>query len=598
MATVVGTVYLNGCNYQLAYDLLSQNVDGNYSTVRLYGILNVTNNYVSWSRGSASVHTSGLQGIGTYYSRGSYTVITQDFNFSHDAAGNFSAYIGASLSTTFTSGDTGGTITLPSIPRQANVTSASDFNDEQNPTIKFNNTGGFRINARLEFGGTNIQRNNIPNTGSYTFNLTDSERDLLRSKCPNSNSLSVREVIATCIGGTSETHWSWQDKKMSIINANPLFSNFEYEDTNNTTKALTGNNQIVVKGHSDIKVKISTANKAEAVKNATMKKYQMSITGNNSVDINYSDTQEVNGTINEAKDGVINVYAIDSRNNTTLVSKVATNTINYTDIEANQVNAKAVRDDGGVGKRCNISFNGTFWNGSFGKNVNEITTITYRFKKTTDTTWVTGTSTIIPTIDGNSYSFNGLIKSNNANPDEWDLEDSYNIEITISDKLSAVVINLVLNSAIPTLALSKNGVGIMGKYDESLGGLLQVGGSIISGGKLLWTNPNPTSSFASQTVTLSSDDYDMLEIFYYDYVGTNNMYSTKLIKGNSGNLMAMFQYNDHGYIGSRKVLYNSDTSYMFTNGVTIVQSDNFNRAGTGEWCVPIYIIGYKTGLFE
>ena len=189
MATVVGTTYLNGCNYQLAYDLLSQNIENNTSTVRLYGILNVTNNFVSWSRGTASVHTESA-GIGTYYAKGSHTLITKDFTWNHDSSGNFSSYIGASLSTTFVSGSTGGVITLPSIPRQANVTSATDFTDEQNPTITFNNPGGFRINARLEFAGTNIKRDNIPNTGSYTFNLTDEERNLLRSKC-TSNSMGV-----------------------------------------------------------------------------------------------------------------------------------------------------------------------------------------------------------------------------------------------------------------------------------------------------------------------------------------------------------------------------------------------------------------------
>ena len=50
MATSLGRVYLNGCNYELAYDLLGQNVEGNYSNVRLYGILHVTNNYISWSK--------------------------------------------------------------------------------------------------------------------------------------------------------------------------------------------------------------------------------------------------------------------------------------------------------------------------------------------------------------------------------------------------------------------------------------------------------------------------------------------------------------------------------------------------------------------
>ena len=188
MANIVGQVNLSGCNYQVGYDLLGQNIAGNYSTVRFYGILNVTGTYVSWSRGTASVWGASA-GLATRYNRGSYTVVTQDVNIGHDNQGNYSGTISGSLSTTFVSGTASGGFSLPSIPRQANVTGATDFTDEQNPRITFNNPGGFRINARLEFGGTSIQRDNIPNTGSYTFNLTDSERNLLRSKTPNSNTM-------------------------------------------------------------------------------------------------------------------------------------------------------------------------------------------------------------------------------------------------------------------------------------------------------------------------------------------------------------------------------------------------------------------------
>ena len=111
------------------------------------------------------------------------------------------------------SGSASGNLWAPDIPRQANVTGYNDFNDEQNPTITYNNPGGFRINARLEFGGTNIRRDNIPNTGSYTFNLTDDERKLLRQKCTG-DSMTVRGVIATCIGGTTENYWSYWDRTL------------------------------------------------------------------------------------------------------------------------------------------------------------------------------------------------------------------------------------------------------------------------------------------------------------------------------------------------------------------------------------------------
>lgn len=476
MANIVGQVNLRGCNYQVGYDLLGQNIAGNYSTVRFYGILNVTNNYVSWSRGTASVWGASA-GLATRYNRGSYTVVTQDVNIGHDNQGNYSGTISGTLQTTMPggTGTASGGFSLPSIPRQANVTGATDFTDEQNPRITFSNPGGFRINARLEFGGTSIRRDNIPNTGSYTFNLTDSERTLLRSKTHNSNTMAVREIIATCIGGTTENYWSWQDKKMTIVNANPTFSDFTFKDTNATTVALTGDNQVNVNGYSNIKVTIPVENKAVAKKSATMSKYRLSI-GTNTTDILYSDTKDVTGTILKSESGTYNLYATDSRNNSTLVTKLAKKVIDYTQININSVNASAARNNNGVGKQCIVSFDGTFWNGNFGAVTNHLENITYRFKKTTDSTWITGTSTITVTVDKNKFSFSGKLKSNNENPDEWDLESAYNIEITISDTLSSSILNLILNSGVPTIALAKGGVGIMGKYDNSVGGLLQIGG--------------------------------------------------------------------------------------------------------------------------
>lgn len=476
MANIVGQVNLSGCNYQVGYDLLSQNIAGNYSTVRFYGILNVTNNYVAWSRGTASVWGTSA-GLATRYNRGSYTVVTQDVNIGHDNQGNYSGTITGTLSTTMPggTGTASGGFSLPSIPRQANVTGASDFTDEGNPRITFSNPGGFRINARLEFGGTNIRRDNIPNTGSYTFNLTDSERTLLRSKTPNSNTMTVREVIATCIGGTTENYWSWQDKKMTIVNANPTFSNFTFKDTNATTVALTGDDQVNVNGYSNIKVTIPVENKAVAKKSATMSKYRLSI-GTNTTDILYSDTKDVTGTILKSESGTYNLYATDSRNNSTLVTKLAKSVVQYTPVSINSVNASATRNNNGVGKQCIVSFDGTFWNKSFGAVTNHLDNISYKFKKTTSSEWIDGTSKIEVTVDEDKFSFSGKLKSDNENPDEWNIEESYNIQILISDTLSTSTLNLILNSGVPTIALAKGGVGIMGKYDDSVGGLLQIGG--------------------------------------------------------------------------------------------------------------------------
>ena len=595
MATWLGTTYFDTyANYELSYDLLGQNIQSNYSTVRLYGTLHVTGNYVSWSSGSASVHTES-GGIGTYYSRGDHLLIQRDFTFYHDSNGNFSSWIGGSISTTYKSGSTGGTMTLPKINRQATVTGATDFNDEGNPKITFTNPAGFRINARLEFAGTYINRENIPNTGSYTFSLTNEERKLLRSKIPNSNSLTVREVIATCYSGTTEGAWSYQDKTMALVNANPIFSNFTFEDTNSTTVALTGSNQICVNGFSNIKVSIPTQDKAEAIKSATMNKYKFSI-GTVSTEIVYNDSSIVSRVINNAPNGNFNVYAIDSRNNSTLVTKVASQEIAYEPVYIDKQNSKIERDDNRVGDRAILTLNGTLWNNSFGDVTNDITSITYRLKKTDSSTWIDGTTTITPTITNNSFTFSGLIASDNQDT-TWDLNASYNIEVTISDELSTTVVEFILNSAIPTMCLDKDGVGIMCAYDSSLGGYLQVNGAVIESAKLLWTNPNINQNFSAQDISLNSDDYDILEIFYYDWIGSKNYMSQRVIKGKDTYLFCLFDYNNKSYIGSREIEYTNDTKLHSKTGYSIVDESTFRRQQVDYWCIPIYIVGYKTGLF-
>lgn len=47
-----------------------------------------------------------------------------------------------------------------------------------------------------------------------------------------------------------------------ITNSNPTFNNFTYEDTDEKCKILTGGNQGIIKGYSDVKINISSANKS------------------------------------------------------------------------------------------------------------------------------------------------------------------------------------------------------------------------------------------------------------------------------------------------------------------------------------------------
>ncbi len=189
--------------------------------------------------------------------------------------------------------------------------------------MTFNNAGGFPLNARLEFGGTSIQRNDIANTGAYTFVLTQAERDLLLSKCTTSNSLTVRYVVATKLNGT-ETWWSISDKTMTVVNANPTFNDFTYLDTNTSVVTVTGSNQILVKGKSTVRAVVSSANKMVPIKQATAKNYVVDMdTLNTSVNYATTDLNIDLGVLVNAGTKRLNIRAYDSRNN---------NTIKYKDI--------------------------------------------------------------------------------------------------------------------------------------------------------------------------------------------------------------------------------------------------------------------------
>lgn len=601
MATSLGVTYFdNYANYELAYDLLGQSTEYNESYVRLYGILHVTGYSISWSWGNARVHTES-QGIGTYYSRGDYTVIQKDFTFKHDDNGYFSSWITGGISTSYTSGDTGGTLTLPKINRYPVLNNGSNFTDESNPVFNITAYGTFPIRVKLEAGGNTqlvIRDLSTRNSTNYTLELTNEERETLRNLIPNSNSLKVRETVCA-MNGNTELSVSYKDYTMSIVNANPIFNNFEFEDINPTTLALTGNNKICINGFSNIKATIPLLNKAEAVKSATMSKYRFSIS-DISTDMNYSDDSDVSGVINNVKSGTFNVFAIDSRNNSTLVTKLATREISYEPIYLDKQNCKIERDDNRVGNNAILTINGNIWNNSFGEITNSITSVTYKLKKTNSSEWIDGGTIIEPTITKNKFTFSGMIASDNQDT-SWDLDSSYNVQVIISDELSITTVDLILNSAIPTMSLDKNGVGIMCAYDNSIGGALQVNGKIIDSGKLLWTNPNPNNGFNPQHITLNSDDYDILEIYYYDWCGDNNSYKDmlvqKAIKGYNFLLHSQITFNNSAYAGNRRVIYVNDTTLYFQNTHGIIDNSSFSTGLFAKWNVPLYVIGYKTGLF-
>lgn len=116
--------------------------------------------------------------------------------------------------------------------------------------------------------------------------------------------------------------------------------------------------------------------------------------------------------------------------------------------------------------------------------------------------------------------------------------------------------------------------------------------SIGSSGTLLWTNPSPENSFAAQDLDiLNFDQYDIFEIittecqifkFYGNVLGMQNTYMSYT----SSNF---YVYSRELTIGPGSLLVNDCNYYELTHNRNSIDNDIL---------VPMYVIGYKTNLFN
>lgn len=475
MATTAKTINLTGCNLQLRYDVLSQSVANNSSKVRLYVVLNVTNNYVNWSSGTAWVHTSGSVGISTYYAKGSHTLLTRDYTFTHSSDGTLSIAPGFGISTTFISGSSTGTINLPKIARYATITnSIGDFNDEANPWFDFNNPADSTMSCWLEVnpnGEHLCTRTVTGKSGRYTWTLTEAERNQLRAKLPNANSGKIRIGLYSTISGS--TNASYVDKNFTIVNANPTFTNFEFAETQTTS--LTGSATRFIKGYSDVRITISNANKATAKKGATLVNYQTSIGTKlqKSSNLNYPVTY----TLYDVDNAKIETSIVDSRGNSTKVTKNAT-LVNYTPLSYS--NLKITRQNN-VGTDVVLEFSGKLDKVNFGAVTNSLKSIKYYYKRygAADSTYVQGATTLNPTIDNNgnitiNQAIQGDISGGGFNQNE-----SYTIKLELKDEINTLYSTsfsptATLSSGSPAIAVKGNSVALGRNYDENAGGRVQI----------------------------------------------------------------------------------------------------------------------------
>lgn len=314
---------------------------------------------------------------------------------------------------------------LSTIPRQATMNSAGNFTDEQNPSFTFSNPANASMSCWLEPkpNGDHLATRSLSGTsGTYTWTLTEDERNQLRSRCTDSNSCTCRIGLYSTIGGT--TYASYKDVTMTIVDGNPTFasSNISYEDADSSIVAITGNNQHIVQNQSNLKV---TFTGATAKKSATISKYEITFNGNTQTKT--SATTIDYGKVNSSQNLTVSIKVIDSRGNSTTVTKTITIlgwVLPTASILAKRINN--YEDD----TRLKVSVTISSVN-----NKNAISSIQYRYKKS-------GTST---------YSSYVSINNNEQVIITIDKLYAWDFQIAIKDKFGTTTYNLVIPKGMPIL---------------------------------------------------------------------------------------------------------------------------------------------------
>jgi hypothetical protein len=325
---------------------------------------------------------------------------------------------------------------LSPIPRKATLVTAPNFSDKDNPTITYTNPSG-NVATALEVAiyndsGTQsyIPYRSISKTEtSYTFNLTEEERNNLIRATQDSNSIPIRFYIRTTLG--ENTYLSYLDRTFSINDANPIIRGGVI-DTNEKTKALTGNMNGLIKYYSTA----SAVMFAEAQKGAALDESLFIIRNGNNTKYGTS------GIFENVESNEFVFSAEDTRGNVGTLT-LYIDMVDYVKLTCNMCSN---RPDA-LGNMYVCCF-GNYFNGSFGA-VDNTLTVQYRYY-VTGGTWSEWADMSV-TKDGNSYSASANLTIPNFNNDLY-----YTFETRAIDKLTEISSNSSAVKSIPMFHWGEN----------------------------------------------------------------------------------------------------------------------------------------------
>ena len=357
---------------QILWSSASNGTQANTSTVTATIQLKRPAGWYTQGTWKGSLNVGGMTRQISYHTtvRDSWvTIDTLTTTVSHNADGSGSCYISGILhgptqtSMEGTSVSGSATVKLDDIARFASLVSAPDFHDEEDPVLTYSNPAGegaTTLQACISLDGANadVAYRDVPKTGSsFTFSLTEAERNVLRAATQGANSRQVKFCLRTVIGSSAGT--VSQTKTFTIKDPAPTISPV-ITDSNSITKALTGSSGKLIRYFSNAAVTIGAA----AVK-------QAAITGQKVTCGSKSLTGD--GTIQGVESGSFQFSATDSRGNTT-TRTVTVPFVDYVKLTCDLANQ--IPDASG---NLTVSVSGNCFSGSFGAKTNTLK-VCYRYK--------------------------------------------------------------------------------------------------------------------------------------------------------------------------------------------------------------------------
>lgn len=415
-----------------------------------------------WINGAQVLNRGSAQTWGGQFASGEL-----DIGMNSDGNKNFGSNGEAAIYTAALNAYGSGSWDLPQVPRASQPSvnswpnSTPDVNLGDNITVhmnrasdSFTHTVTVTLNDPADGGsftktlGTGVTNNVVWNSA------TDKDAIYSRNRGNRANSMYVNGYITvtTYQGGTNlgtkttpiYFHFTNPSGEM-----NPLFADYTFEDTNSATVAITGDNQYIIQGQSQLSVTIPSAEKMVAQKSATADFYRFQI-GSINVTEDYvaTDITKLLGTVGVNSSSPLVVTAVDSRG----LTKQVTKTINVLPYQVPQLNPVAQRVNNFetsttinvTGVIARLTMAGTDKNA-----VNATNGLQYRYKKTDTATWGAWNNIATSTSGGNvsMTEFNVNLDRNFA----------WNVEFKLSDKIATTTVAVLVGVGIPIFRIGADG---------------------------------------------------------------------------------------------------------------------------------------------